>query len=72
MATSHRLSRPRWLEPVLFWIYTVSYVTFVVAAAFFNFQNGDPAGGLAKPAFAGLSFGVVAKFALIFGAFCLR
>lgn len=71
MATSHRLSRSGWLAPVLFWIYTVSYVAFVVAAAFFTFQNGDPVGGLAKPAFAGLSFGVVAGFALIFGAFLL-
>ena len=71
MATSHQLSRRRWLAPVLFWSYAVSYVAFVVAAAFFTFQNGDPVGGLAKPAFAGLSFGVVAGFALIFGAFLL-
>ncbi|MDA0214811.1 MAG: hypothetical protein O2875_05555 [Planctomycetota bacterium] len=60
-----------WLAPTLFWIYTLSYAAFVVAAAFFTFENGDPVGGLAQPAFAGLSFGVVAGFALIFGAFVL-
>lgn len=71
MATSHLPTRRRWLAPVLFWIYTLSYATFVLVAAFFTFQNGDPVGGLAQPAFAGLSFGVVAGFALICGAFLL-
>ncbi len=71
MVASHLPTRRRWLAPILFWIYTVSYAAFVVAAAFFTFQNGEPVGGLAQPAFFGLSVGIVGGFGLIFGAFLL-
>ncbi len=71
MPTSHRPGRRRWLATTLFWIYSAAYAAFVLAAAFWTFHGGEPVGGLALPAFAGLSVAVVAGFGLIAGAFVL-
>lgn len=66
--------RPRrtWrIALALFTLYCVLYGAFVFAAAFGTFREGKATGGLAREAFAGLSWGVVGGFGLIVGAFVL-
>lgn len=56
---------------VLFAVYCVGYATFVGVAAFATFSAGEARGGFAAPAFGGVTWGVVAGFLLIAGAFVL-
>lgn len=67
------MPRPRAsrLGLLLFALYCAGYATFVLAAAFGTFEGGAAKGGLAREAFAGLSWGVVGGFGLIVGAFVL-
>lgn len=62
---------PNRLGILLFAVYSAVYTAFVAVAAFATFESGRPVGGLAAEAFAGLNWGVVAGFGLIFGAFLL-
>ena len=65
---------PRWrrlLQPTLFFVYCAAYSAFVLVAAFGTFAGGAPSGGLAAQAPLGLTWGVVAGFGLILGAFAL-
>jgi len=64
-------SRRRWIGPLLFAVYTLAYAAFVFVAAFASFEGGKPAGGLAREAYAGVNWGVIAGFGLIVGAFLL-
>ena len=68
MSQEPRQSR---LGLALFVLYTVLYSAFVAVAAFGTFRGGVAAGGLASPAFGGLSWAVVAGFSLILGAIVL-
>ncbi len=68
MSEQPRQSR---LGLALFVLYTALYAAFVAVAAFGTFRGGAAAGGLASPAFGGLSWAVVAGFSLILGAIVL-
>jgi uncharacterized membrane protein (DUF485 family) len=61
----------RWLGPSLFAAYTAAYAVFVGVAAFGTFRGGTAEAGLAREAFGGVAWGVVAGFGLIAGAFVL-
>ncbi len=63
--------RARRLGLSLFALYCALYAGFVLTAAFGTFEAGSAKGGLAREAFAGLSWGVVGGFGLIVGAFVL-
>jgi len=66
------LSRARrWIGPALFAGYTAAYPVFVSVAAFGTFRGGVAEGGLAREAFGGVAWGVVAGFGLIGGAFVI-
>jgi uncharacterized membrane protein (DUF485 family) len=59
------------LRPALFLVYCAGYSAFVLVAAFGTFAEGSPSGGLAARAPGGLTWGVLAGFGLILGAFVL-
>jgi uncharacterized membrane protein (DUF485 family) len=61
----------RLLRPALFLAYCAGYSAFVLVAAFGTFSGGAPSGGLAARGPGGATWGVLAGFGLILGAFVL-